>query len=131
MYAIDELKRDVARTELMLKVVEDFTDGSEFTVKDIDESKRKNYAPSLHGCGVSKADFTGASMDALCRRGLAEVVKTEDYIYTYKDYGRERKAVGTRTIYRLTGKTIEDYKAVMSKAISLAVCGCQGGDNYE
>lgn len=124
MYAINKLKEDVARVELMLKVVEDFADGREFAVKDIDESKRKNYAPSLSWiCG--KADFTGASMDALVRRGLAEVVRTEDYIYIYKDYGcKERKAVGTRSIYRLTGKTIEDYKAVMSKAIVLAVCGC-------
>lgn len=124
MYAIDELKRDVARTEKMLKVVEDFTDGSEFTVKDIPIEKRRKYAPNLKSSWLGNADFTGASMDALCRRGLAEVVRTEDYIYTYKDYGRERKAVGTRSIYRLTGKTIEDYKAVMSKAITLAVCGC-------
>ena len=125
MYAINALKDDVKRVELMMGVVEDFTDGREFLVDDIPTEKRKNYAPALNGWGCFRADFTGNSMMALVRRGLAEIVRKEDYIYKWEDgRGKEHKEVGTHTVYRLTGKTVEDYKTVMSKAIVLAVCGC-------
>lgn len=124
MFAINALKKDMTVVEKMLAVVEDFTDGREFRLCDIPIEKRTNYKKGCEHGYLCHYDFTGASMDALVRRGLAEVVGKEDYIWTWEDWrGKSHKEVGTRRIYKLNSRTIDDYKKIMARAITLAVVG--------
>ena len=124
MFAINALKEDMAIVEKMLTVVEDFIDGREFRVCDIPIEKRTHYRKGCEFGSLCYYDFTGTSMSALIRRGLAEVVGEEDYIWTWEDWrGKTHKEVGTRKIYKLNGRTIDDYKKIMARAITLAVVG--------
>jgi len=115
MYSIDRIKEDVNRIEAMFQVLGEFTDGRTFVVNDIPEDRRRNYFRGRWDwCSV---DFTGASMNALCRRGLAEVVKTEDYIYERGG----RKYVGTRALYRCTGIAPSEYRATLATLVGRAI----------
>jgi hypothetical protein len=115
MYSIDRMKEDVNRIEAMFKVLGEFADGRVFAVNEIPEDRRKGYFRGRWDwCSV---DFTGASMTAVCRRGLAEVVKTEDDIYKCND----KKYVVTRTLYRCTGIAPSEYRATLATLVGRAI----------
>lgn len=120
MYSVEMIKKDIQRVEAMMKVVSDFADGKPFRVADIPLEKREGYRIEHYVWGDydTPIDFTGATARALCDRGLLEKVGTEDFIYV--EY-RGRKCVGTRAIYKCTGKTIEDYKNALALLIPKAI----------
>lgn len=115
MYAIDSMKEDVIKIEAMFKVLGEFADGRTFAVNDIPEDRRKSYFRGRWDW--MSVDFTGASMNALCRRGLAEVVKEEDYIYKVGN----KKYVGTRSLYRCTGIAPSEYRATLATLVGRAI----------
>lgn len=115
MYAVETMKEDVQKIEAMFKVLGEFADGRVFAVKDIPEERRVRYFKGKHDWCAN--DFTGASMEALCRRGLAERVKFEDYIY--EKHGR--KYVGTRKLYRCTGIAPSEYREALSQLVGKAI----------
>ena len=55
---------------------------------------------------------------SISRVQLQEHFATEDFIY--QEYNG-RKCIGTRTIYRCTGKTVEDYKNALALLIPKAI----------
>ena len=115
MYSIDRMKEDVIKIEAMFNVLGEFADGRVFAVNEIPEDRRKGYFRGRWDwCSVN---FTGASMNALCRRGLAEVVKEEDYIYKVGN----KKYVGTRSLYRCTGIAPSEYRATLATLVSRAI----------
>ena len=112
MYSIKAVKEDIKMVKSMLKVIEPFRNYGSFRVCDIAEDTKHNYH-RYDGRYFNLVDFNGSSMKALVRRGFVEVVDTEDYIY--KD--RYGKHVGTRTVYRCTDATFEDYKRVLAELL--------------
>ena len=122
MYSVKLIKEDIRKVTAMMNVISDFADGRAFRVCDIPIEKRKNYfsiEKKWSWCdNVEKFDFTGSTARALCDRGLLEVVGTEDFIY--EEY-HGRKCIGTRAIYRCTGKTVEDYKNALALLIPKAI----------
>ena len=115
MYAIDRMKEDVNKVDAMFKVLGEFADGRVFAVRDIPEERRKDYFRGKYDwCSV---DFTGASMDALCRRGLAEVVKEVDEV---RRVGKH-KYVDTHLTYRCTGIAPSEYRATLATLVGRAI----------
>lgn len=111
MYQIEALKADVEMVKAMLNVIEPFKNVDSFRYCDIEKEVKKGYRKSPYVL-FRRSDFTGSSLAQLVRRGLIEVVGTEDYIYEDR---RGKKRVGTRNIYRHSGLTIEDYKTTLAK----------------
>lgn len=118
MYSVKMIKEDICKVDAMLKAISDFADGRPFRVCDIPDEKRKGYYTKRNSWGhCEKFDFNGSTATALRDRGLLEVVDTEDFVY----HDGYRKCVGTRAIYRCTGKTIEDYKNALALLIPKAI----------
>lgn len=122
MYSVNLIKEDIKKVNAMMNVISDFADGRPFRVCDIPESKRRNYYEKRNLWGYTeKFDFNGSTAFALCERGLLEKITTEDCIY--EDCYSGRKCIGTRAIYRCTGKTAEDYKNALAILIPKAILG--------
>lgn len=120
MYSVTMIKKDIEKVNAMMNAISDFADGTPFKICDIPSTKCLNYYTKTNSWGYTeKFDFNGSTARALCDRGLLEVVGTEDYIYKERHGGR--KCVGTRAIYRCTGKTIEDYKNALALLIPKAI----------
>lgn len=120
MYSVNLIKKDIEKIETMMNVISDFADGTPFRICDISAEKRSCYYTKRNSWGYcEKFDFTGASARALCDRGLLEKVGTEDFVYV--EYSSGRKCIGTRAIYKVTGKTIEDYKNALAFLIPKAI----------
>lgn len=118
MYSVTMIKKDIEKVNAMMNAISDFADGTPFRICDIPSTKCLNYYTKTNSWGYKeKFDFNGSTARALCDRGLLEVVGTEDFIYR-DGYG---KRVGTRAIYRCTGKTIEDYKNALAFLIPKAI----------
>ncbi len=116
MYSVTMIKKDIEKVNAMMNAISDFADGTPFRICDIPSTKCLNYYTKTTSWGYTeKLDFNGSTARALCDRGLLEVVGTEDYIYKERYGGR--KCVGTRAIYKCTGKTIEDYKNALALLI--------------
>ena len=122
MYSVKLIKEDIKKVTAMMNVISDFADGRAFRICDIPIEKRKNYFTIEKKWSwinnKEQFDFTGATARALCDRGLLEKVGTEDFIY--EEYNG-RKCIGTRAIYRCTGKTVEDYKNALALLIPKAI----------
>lgn len=115
MYQIEAIAEDVRKITAMFEVLGEFTDGREFCCKDIPtERKKKYFAPrGKFTCN----DFSGASLRALCRRGILEKTREEDYIYEYKTYNsnKTKKAVGSRQYYKCVVPNVSEYQKVLAE----------------
>ena len=111
MKAIEDIKNDMERVELVLIDLEDMTDGKEFTVNEI-YNKPNGYFMS------------GALASALVRRGLLEVVGTRPSSYKADAWvhGKVREVIVPCEVK--VYKQIHDYewyKNVMIKALTDAI----------
>lgn len=119
MYQIEAMAEDVRMIKAMFDVLGEFVDGREFCCKDIPIERRKKYFRPK-GSYMSN-DFSGPALRALCRRGILEKTKTEDYIYEYKTYSYDthsekiKKAVGTRQYYRCVVPNVDEYQKVLAE----------------
>lgn len=115
MYQIEAMAEDVRMVTAMFKVLGEFTDGREFCCKDIPTERKKRYFKPK-GAYMSN-DFSGPALRALCRRGILEKTREEDYIYEYKTYRSDKikKAIGSRQYYRCVVPNVAEYQKVLAE----------------
>lgn len=117
MYQIEAIAEDVRMVKAMFDVLGEFADGREFCCKDIPIERRKKYFKP-RGTYMSN-DFSGASLYSLCRKGILEKTRTEDYIYEYETYNyplkKTKKAVGSRQYYRCVVPNVDEYQKVLAE----------------
>lgn len=125
MYSVNLIKKDIKKVEAMMNVISEFADGRPFRFRDIPKEKLEKYYtytvnPSWYYGRPYKVsvDFGHSTMHALCERGLVEVIAKEEYTWT-DEFGEEHK--NGRSIYKCTGKTIDDYKSALALLIPKAI----------
>jgi hypothetical protein len=119
MYQIEAIAEDLRMVKAMYDVLGEFADGREFCCKDIPAERKKNYYRP-RGSYMSN-NFASSALYSLCRKGILEKTRTEDYIYEYKVYSynthseKTKKAVGSRQYYRCVVPNVDEYQKVLAE----------------
>ena len=126
MYTVKRIEDEMAMVKAMFEVLDTIPNKERFSLADVDEKfkttggytggYRIESHPHRYWNKEEEVYFTGSSLKALAKRGIIEVIDTEDYIYV--DPYDKRKRVGTRTIYRMADDvTFEDYKSTFAELL--------------